>query len=44
MIKKLRYYGVNDTSIQLWKSYLSNRKQYAQIEEDINYLCNNAIY
>ena len=31
LLEKLRYYGVNDISIQLLKSYLSNRKQYVQI-------------
>ena len=33
LLEKLRYYGVNDISIQLPKSYLSNRKQYVQIDD-----------
>ena len=33
LLEKLRYYGVNDISIQLLKSYLSNRKQYEQIDD-----------
>ena len=32
LLDKLRYYGVTDGSIQLLKSYLSNRKQYVQID------------
>ena len=32
LLDKLRYYGVTDRSIQLLKSYLSNRKQYVQID------------
>lgn len=30
LLYKLRYYGVNGSSLQLIKSYLSNRKQYVQ--------------
>ena len=32
LLDKLRYYGFTDGSIQLLKSYLSNRKQYVQID------------
>ena len=32
LLDKLRYYGVTDGSIQLLKSYLSNPKQYVQID------------
>ena len=32
LLDKLRYYGVTDGSIQLLKSYLSNQKQYVQID------------
>ena len=32
LLDKLRYYGVTDGSIQLLKCYLSNRKQYVQID------------
>ena len=32
-LDKLRYYGVTDGSIQLLKSYLSNRKQYIQFDD-----------
>ena len=32
LLDKLRYYGVTDGSIQVMKSYLSNRKQYVQID------------
>ena len=32
LLDKLRYYGVTDGSIQLLKSYLSNRKQYVPID------------
>ena len=31
LLKKLEYYGVTGTELQLFKSYLSNRKQYADI-------------
>ena len=33
LLDKLRYYGVTDGSIQLLKSYLSNRKQYVQLDD-----------
>ena len=32
LLDKLRYYGVTDGSIQLLKCYISNRKQYVQID------------
>ena len=28
LIKKLQYYGIDDTTLEWFKSYLSNRKQY----------------
>ena len=28
LLYKLKYYGVNDTALDLMKSYLTNRKQY----------------
>ena len=31
LLKKLEYYGVSGTELELFKSYLSNRKQYADI-------------
>ena len=31
LLKKLEYYGVTGTELELFKSYLSNRKQYADI-------------
>ncbi len=31
LIKKLEYYGLNEFSIKLMESYLSNRKQYVEI-------------
>ena len=33
LISKLRYYGVDEHAIKWFKSYLSNRKQYVQIDE-----------
>ncbi len=33
LISKLEYYGLHGLSIELVKSYLSNRKQYVEIEE-----------
>ena len=33
LLDKLRYYGVTDGSLQLLKSYLSDRKQYAQFDD-----------
>ena len=32
LIKKLKYYGLNDASIKWFESYLSNRKQYVEID------------
>ena len=33
VLNKLRYYGIDDASLLLLKNYLSNRKQYVEIEE-----------
>ena len=33
LLDMLRYYGVTDGSIQLLESYLSNRKQYVQLDD-----------
>ncbi len=33
LIKKLEYYGLNGLSIKLMESYLSNRKQYVEIDD-----------
>ena len=33
ILDKLRHYGVTYGSIQLLKSYLSNRKQYVQLDD-----------
>ncbi len=33
LIKKLEYYGLNGMSIKLMESYLSNRKQYVEIDD-----------
>ena len=35
LLHKLKFYGFNDIALSLMKSYLSNRKQYVQIN-DIN--------
>ena len=34
LIHKLKLYGINSTAIQLFKSYLSNRKQHVEYEND----------
>ena len=34
LIHKLKFYGINGTAIQLFKSYLSNRKQYVEYENN----------
>ena len=34
LIHKLKFYGINDTAIPLFKSYLSNRKQYVEYENN----------
>ena len=36
LIDKLNYYGFDDLSIQLMKSYLSNRKQYVEFENAVS--------
>ena len=33
LLNKLRYYGIDDAGLLLLKNYLSNRKQYVEIEE-----------
>ncbi len=32
LLNKLKYYGLNGTSLQLMESYISNRKQYVTID------------
>ena len=32
LLDKLKYYGLDDTAINLFRSYLNNRYQYVQIE------------
>ena len=32
LIDKLKYYGINGTDLNLFRSYLNNRKQYAEID------------
>ncbi len=36
LIKKLEYYGLNELSIKLMESYLSNRKQYVEIDDSVS--------
>ena len=36
LIFKLRYYGVEDIALKLFHSYLSNRKQYIQLEDVVS--------
>ena len=38
LIKKLQYYGIKDTALEWFKSYLSNRKQYIS-SQDISKSC-----
>ena len=33
LLNKLRYYGLDGSSLLLFQNYLSNRKQYVEIEE-----------
>ncbi len=33
LLQKLNYYGVNDTSLNLFKNYLTDRKQYVEYNE-----------
>ncbi len=35
-IKKLEYYGLNELSIKLMESYLSNSKQYVEIDDSVS--------
>ena len=34
LLEKLAYYGVHGKSLDLFKSYLSNRKQFVEIDEN----------
>ena len=34
LLGKLRYYGINGTSLDWFRSYLSNRKQYVEINNE----------
>ena len=34
LLEKLRYYGINGTSLAWFRSYLSNRKQYVEIDNE----------
>ncbi len=36
LIKKLEYYGLNELSIKLMESYLSNSKQYVEIDDSVS--------
>ena len=38
LIKKLQYYGIDDTALEWFKSYLSNRKQYIS-SQDVSKIC-----
>ena len=38
LIKKLQYYGIDDTALEWFKSYLSNRKEYIS-SQDISESC-----
>ena len=38
LIDKLKYYGINGTNLNLFSSYLNNRKQYTEIDH-INQTC-----
>ena len=38
LLDKLTYYGVTNASLQLLKSYLANRSQYIQIDDEISSL------
>ena len=33
LLHKLKYYGLEDSTLRLFESYLKNRKQYTEIEE-----------
>ena len=43
LIRKLQYYGTDDTAIEWFKSYLSNRKQYIS-SQDVSENCLNIIF
>ena len=34
LLEKIRYYGINGTSLDWFRSYLSNRKQYVEIDNE----------
>ena len=36
LLEKLRYYGISGTSLDWFRSYLSNRKQYVEIDKEIS--------
>ena len=38
LLHKLTYYGIRNYAITLPRSYLSNRKQYVQID-DVSFIC-----
>ena len=38
LLDKLTYYGVTNASLQLLKSYLANRSQYVQIDDEMSSL------
>lgn len=42
-INKLEKYGIHGTSLQWFKSYLSNRKQTVKINESISHECDNGL-
>ena len=43
LIRKLQYYGTDDTALEWFKSYLSNRKQYIS-SQDVSENCLNIIF
>ena len=40
LLSKLQYYGIHGISLKLCSSYLTNRKQYVQIDDDKSHLLN----
>ena len=43
LIQKLKYYGVMDTSLKWFESYLTNRKQYVEYNNTKSTIKNNDI-